>query len=108
MTQNRRSNRTADSPTVRPPRRDLEPTERLRSCPWSAREFSQWLASFGLGESPDPLLTEAAPRQAPAADLSTRVDDVSVSRITGSRSARIRLVYDSSTADYTLSRRIRP
>jgi hypothetical protein len=30
-------------------------------CPVELSEFSQRLASFGLGETPDPLLTEARP-----------------------------------------------
>jgi hypothetical protein len=34
-----------------------EPTE----LPGELSEFSQRLASFGLGETPDPLLTEARP-----------------------------------------------
>ena len=29
--------------------------------PVELSKFSQWLASFGLGETPDPLLTEARP-----------------------------------------------
>jgi hypothetical protein len=29
--------------------------------PVELSKFSQWLASFGLGEAPDPLLTEARP-----------------------------------------------
>ena len=38
---------------------DLKPTE--GELPAELSEFSQRLASFGLGESPDPLLTEARP-----------------------------------------------
>jgi hypothetical protein len=37
--------------------RPLEATE----LPVELSEFSQRLASFGLGETPDPLLTEAHP-----------------------------------------------
>jgi hypothetical protein len=29
--------------------------------PVELSKFSQWLASFGLGAAPDPLLTEARP-----------------------------------------------
>ncbi len=39
---------------------DLQPTEHAE-LPVDLSEFSQRLASFGLGESPDPLLTEARP-----------------------------------------------
>ena len=39
---------------------DLPPTEHAE-LPVDLSEFSQRLASFGLGESPDPLLTEARP-----------------------------------------------
>ncbi len=39
---------------------DLEPTEQAE-LPVDLSQFSQRLASFGLGESPDPLLTEARP-----------------------------------------------
>ncbi len=39
---------------------DLQPTEHAE-LPVDLSQFSQRLASFGLGESPDPLLTEARP-----------------------------------------------
>jgi hypothetical protein len=39
---------------------NLEPTEQAE-LPVDLSQFSQRLASFGLGESPDPLLTEARP-----------------------------------------------
>ncbi|MFL5447328.1 MAG: hypothetical protein ACJ8A6_04325 [Gemmatimonadales bacterium] len=39
---------------------DLEPAEQAE-LPVDLSHFSQRLASFGLGESPDPLLTEARP-----------------------------------------------
>jgi hypothetical protein len=36
-------------------------TSDLAGLPVELSEFSQRLASFGLGEAPDPLLTEARP-----------------------------------------------
>ena len=39
---------------------DVKPTDAGES-PAELSEFSQRLASFGLGEAPDPLLTEARP-----------------------------------------------
>jgi hypothetical protein len=39
---------------------DLKPSEQAE-LPVDLSEFSQRLASFGLGESPDPLLTDARP-----------------------------------------------
>jgi hypothetical protein len=39
---------------------DVKPTTAAES-PAELSEFSQRLASFGLGEAPDPLLTEAGP-----------------------------------------------
>ena len=39
---------------------DLPPAEHAE-LPVDLSEFSQRLASFGLGESPDPLLTDARP-----------------------------------------------
>jgi hypothetical protein len=50
-------------PAVPPPdedQDDLEPTGPAE-LPVDLSEFSQRLASFGLGESPDPLLTESHP-----------------------------------------------
>ena len=39
---------------------DLKPSDQAE-LPVDLSQFSQRLASFGLGESPDPLLTEARP-----------------------------------------------
>jgi len=39
---------------------DLKPSDQAE-LPVDLSHFSQRLASFGLGESPDPLLTEARP-----------------------------------------------
>jgi hypothetical protein len=59
-------------PEITPPCEETEPTrsasggsDSVRSdeaeLPEELSEFSQRLASFGLGEAPDPLLTEARP-----------------------------------------------
>ena len=59
-------------PETTPPREVISPDQPANgvSNPTSAdgakrpvelSKFSQWLASFGLGEAPDPLLTEARP-----------------------------------------------
>jgi hypothetical protein len=48
-----------DVPPAEPDQQDLKPSE--AESPVDLSEFSQRLASFGLGESPDPLLTEATP-----------------------------------------------
>jgi hypothetical protein len=50
-------------PDVPPPdeqQGDLKPSEGAE-LPVDLSEFSQKLASFGLGESPDPLLTDSRP-----------------------------------------------
>jgi hypothetical protein len=39
---------------------DLKPLE-TAELPGALSKFTQWLASFGLGESPDPLLTDTRP-----------------------------------------------
>ena len=44
--------------------------------------FSQWLASFGLGEFQNPLLTRARPPSAEAPDVAERAN---VRGITGQR-----------------------
>ena len=48
-----------DVPPAEPDQQDLKSSE--GESPVDLSEFSQRLASFGLGESPDPLLTEATP-----------------------------------------------
>jgi hypothetical protein len=59
-------------PETTPPREEISPDQPANggSNPTSSdgakrpvelSKFSQWLASFGLGEAPDPLLTEARP-----------------------------------------------
>jgi hypothetical protein len=48
-----------DLPPADADHQDLKPAE--GELPVNLSEFSQRLASFGLGESPDPLLTEARP-----------------------------------------------
>ena len=48
-----------DIPPAPADQQDLKPEE--GELPTDLSHFSQRLASFGLGESPDPLLTEAHP-----------------------------------------------
>jgi hypothetical protein len=48
-------------PDVPPPEEgEVKPTD-VAELPIELSEFNQRLASFGLGEAPDPLLTEARP-----------------------------------------------
>jgi hypothetical protein len=49
-----------DVPPTDEGQEDLKPSEQAE-LPVDLSQFSQRLASFGLGESPDPLLTEARP-----------------------------------------------
>ena len=59
-------------PETTPPREEISPDQPANGVsdpalsdggkrPVELSKFSQWLASFGLGEAPDPLLTEASP-----------------------------------------------
>jgi len=58
-------------PETTPPREEISPDQPANGVsnptsdgaerPVELSKFSQWLASFGLGEAPDPLLTEARP-----------------------------------------------
>ena len=59
-------------PETTPPREEISPDQPANGVsdptlsdaaelPVELSEFSQRLASFGLGEAPDPLLTEARP-----------------------------------------------
>jgi hypothetical protein len=48
-----------DVPPAEGNENDLKPS--AGELPVNLSEFSQRLASFGLGEAPDPLLTEAHP-----------------------------------------------
>jgi hypothetical protein len=53
-------------PETNPPCDEIEPEQSASGSgaaerPVELSEFSQRLASFGLGEAPDPLLTEARP-----------------------------------------------
>jgi hypothetical protein len=49
-----------DEPSKAAPAEDVELVDQPE-LPVNLSEFSQRLASFGLGEAPDPLLTEARP-----------------------------------------------
>jgi hypothetical protein len=49
-----------DVPATNDDEGDLKPAEGPE-LPGELSEFSQRLASFGLGETPDPLLTDARP-----------------------------------------------
>jgi hypothetical protein len=49
-----------DEPSKDTPAENAEPVDQPE-LPVNLSEFSQRLASFGLGEAPDPLLTEARP-----------------------------------------------
>ena len=49
-----------DVPTTNDDQGDIKPEEGAE-LPGELSEFSQRLASFGLGETPDPLLTDARP-----------------------------------------------
>ena len=59
-------------PETTPPREEISPDQPATGVsnptlsdgaerPVELSKFSQWLASFGLGAGPDPLLTEARP-----------------------------------------------
>ena len=59
-------------PETTPPREEISPDQPANGVsdptlsggakrPVELSKFSQWLASFGLGAAPDPLLTEARP-----------------------------------------------
>jgi hypothetical protein len=49
-----------DSPPVEQGQDELTPSQET-GLPGELSEFTQRLASFGLGDAPDPLLTDARP-----------------------------------------------